>query len=255
MTEDEFSALLLHSSERPEAREALAPYRVRNAILLAAGTGSRLAPLTDKTPKGLLRVRGERLVERQIRQLQAAGIDEIVLVVGHLKEQFAYLADEMGVHIVENPDYRVCNNTSSLYRVLDFLDNSYICSADNYFTENVFTPYVYRSYYAAVYSDVPTREYYLTTNGDGRITEVNIGGAHGWYMLGQVYWSRSFSSKFRALLREEYAEESVRQMLWEQFYMRHIEELALYQKSFSADVIHEFDTLADILAFDANFGA
>jgi cholinephosphate cytidylyltransferase/choline kinase len=240
--------------ERAQAEAALAPYRVKNAVLMAAGSGSRLAPITARTPKGLLRIRGEVLVERQIQQLISAGIAEIFLIVGYRKEQFSYLASNPYIHIVENPDYCRYNNTSSLYRVLDVLDNTYICSADNYFTENVFTPYVYRSYYASVYGDEPTTEYYLTVDADERITDVQIGGQCGWYMMGQAYFSRAFSEKFRTLLRSEYGINSfVPQMLWEQFYMRHLDELILYRKRCPSDIIYEFDTLADILAFDPNF--
>lgn len=242
------------AEQQERAKGALAPYRVKNAVLMAAGYGSRLAPITDKIPKGLLRIRGEVLVERQIAQLRSAGIDEIFLIVGYRKEQFAYLGTDPHIHIVKNPDYRRFNNTSSLYRVLDILDNTYICSADNYFTENVFAPYVYRSYYAAVYGEEPTGEYYLSVDTDGRIVDVQIGGAHGWYMMGHVYFSQSFSEKFRTLLRHSYeTDAAVREILWEQFYMRHLDELVLYRKCYSDNVIYEFDTPADILAFDPDF--
>ena len=259
MTKEDFDAAvaLLDADDavrRTQAAECLAPYRVTNAVLMAAGYGSRLAPITDHTPKGLLRVRGEVLVERQIAQLRAAGIADIFLVVGYLKEQFSYLASDPHIHLVDNEDYHCCNNTSSLFRVLDVLDNTYICSADNYFTENVFTPYVYRSYYASVYGDAPSEEYYLTVDGDGRITDVQIGGAHGWYMLGQAYFTRNFSAQFSALLRTGYEQDvSVRSLLWEQFYMRHLDELALERREFPDGIIYEFDTLADIQALDADF--
>ena len=259
MTHEDFIGLCARRQtgsrdEQAFTQEVLEPYRVKNAVLMAAGYGSRLAPITDKTPKGLLWIRGEVLVERQIAQLLAAKVEEVFLVVGYRKEQFAYLASNPHIHLVENPDYDRCNNTSSLYRVLDILDNTYICSADNYFTENVFEPYVYRSYYAAVYGEEPTGEYYLSTDADERIIGVQIGGQSGWYMMGHVYFSRSFSEKFRMLLRGAYEKElPVRHLLWEQFYMRHLDELALYRKCYPDGVIHEFDTLQDILAFDPNF--
>jgi len=245
-TEDE--ALRLH------ARDMLTPYRVKNAVLMAAGYGSRLGPITEQIPKGLLRIRGEVLVERQIEQLVEAGVADIFLVTGYRSEQFAYLGTHPHVHIVENPDYHRYNNTSSLYRVLDELDNTYICSADNYFTKNVFAPYVYRSYYAATYGDEPTEEYYLSVDADDRITGVQIGGARGWYMMGHVYFTRAFSEKFRTLLRHAYEiDAAVREMLWEQFYMQHLNELILYRKCYPQGIIYEFDTLSDILAFDPKF--
>ena len=99
---------------------------------------SRFAPLSYERPKGLLVVKGEVLIERQIHQLQEAGIDDITIVVGYMKEQFFYLQDKFNVNIVVNEDYYRYNNTSSLIRVLDKIDETYICSSDNYFSENVF---------------------------------------------------------------------------------------------------------------------
>ena len=102
-------------------RTALEPYRVGNAVILAAGLSSRFAPISYEKPKGLLRVRGEVLVERQIRQLQEAGIDDIAVVVGYKKEQFFYLEDRFGVSIVVNEEYAERNNHSSLMVVADRL--------------------------------------------------------------------------------------------------------------------------------------
>ncbi|WP_207667603.1 NTP transferase domain-containing protein [Lacrimispora algidixylanolytica] len=145
-------------------------------------------------------VKGEVLIERQIRQLQEAGIDDITVVVGDMKEKMYYLAEKMGVKIVINEDYYCYNNTSSLIRVADKLGNTYICSSDNYFSENVFTPYVYHSYYAAVFERGETDEYCLKCNSKGRIIQVNIGGRASWYMLGHVYFSQEFSHKFIDIL-------------------------------------------------------
>ena len=108
-----------------------------NAILLAAGYARRFAPLSDVFPKGLLNVKGEILIERQIRQLLAAGIPQIVVVTGYKSQMFSYLADKYGVILVENQEYQERNNHSSIYAARKYLANSYICSCDNYFTENI----------------------------------------------------------------------------------------------------------------------
>lgn len=119
-------------------REALAPYKVDNAIIMAAGLSSRFAPISYERPKGVLKVRGEVLIERQIRQLKEAGIDDITVVVGYMKEAFFYLEDLFGVKIRVNEHYAVRNNNSTLMLVREQLGNTYICSSDDYFTENVF---------------------------------------------------------------------------------------------------------------------
>ena len=97
--------------------EALSDYKVDNAVIMAAGFASRFAPLSYTTPKALLKVKGEIMIERQIRQLIEAGISEIYIVVGYKKEMFYYLEEKYGVHIVENPDYETRNNHSSIYAV------------------------------------------------------------------------------------------------------------------------------------------
>lgn len=132
----------------PQGYAALAPYKVDNAIIMAAGISARFAPLSYEKPKGLFEVRGEVLVERQIRQLKEAGITNITVVVGYMKEAFFYLEDAFGVKIRVNEQYVSRNNNSTLMLVREQLGNTYICSSDDYFTENVFRSYVHEAYYA-----------------------------------------------------------------------------------------------------------
>ena len=90
----------------------LKPYEVDNAVIMAARLSSRFAPISYERPKGLLKVRGEVLIERQIEQLRAAGVNDIVVVVGYKKESFYYLEDKYGVGIVVNRAYAERNNNS-----------------------------------------------------------------------------------------------------------------------------------------------
>lgn len=222
-----------------------------NAIIMAAGTSSRFVPLSYEKPKGLLKVKGEVLIEREIRQLQEAGITDITVVVGYMKEKFFYLEDKFSVNIVVNEDYYKYNNPSSLMRVLDKLGNTYICSSDNYFVENVFESKVDHAYYAAVYADGTTEEYCLTTNEAGRIVDVSIGGCDSWYMLGHVYFDEAFSKQFREILISEYDE--AKGHLWENLYMKHIDELDMYIRKYDGDKVLEFDSLDELRSFDAEY--
>lgn len=233
--------------------EALAPYKVKNAIIMAAGMSTRFAPLSYEKPKALLRVKGEILIEREIRQLQEAGITDITVVVGYMKEKLYYLADKFHVKIKVNEDYYRYNNTSTLILVADELDNTYICSSDNYFTENPFTPYVYHAYYAAVYSPGETDEYCISCNRSNRITGVTHGGCASWYMLGHVYFDRAFSHKFSEILHTEYHLPITRDQLWEDLYIRHLDDLEMYIKKYDQSVIKEFDSLDELRAFDENY--
>lgn len=232
---------------------ALAPYKVDNAIIMAAGMSTRFVPLSYEKPKGVLRVRGEVLIERQIRQLQEAGITNITVVVGYMKEAFFYLEDKFGVKIRVNEQYASRNNNSTLYLVREQLGNTYICSSDDYFTENVFRPYVYEAYYAASYFPGKTDEYCLKTARDGRITGVTIGGADAWAMLGHVYFDRAFSESFRSILEAEYDKPETAPKLWEDIYIDHIRELHMVMKPYEDGVVYEFDSLADLTKFDHDF--
>ena len=202
--------------------KALEPYKVDNAIIMAAGMSSRFAPLSYEKPKGVLMVKGEVLIERQIKQLQEAGIKDITVVVGYMKEKFFYLEEKYGVEIVVNEDYYRYNNTSTLIRVLNELKNTYICSSDQYFATNPFEPYVYQAYYSSVYASGETDEYCLTCEPSGRIKNVTIGGSNSWYMIGHVYFDAEFSRKFSSILEREYENIETREHLWENLYMKHI---------------------------------
>ena len=230
--------------------KALEPYKVDNAVIMAAGMSSRFAPLSYEKPKGLMIVKDSVLIEREIEQLQAAGITDITLVVGYMKEKFFYLGDKYNITIRINEDYYRYNNTSSLIEVLDKLGNTYICSSDNYFSENVFTPYVYRSYYSAIYQEGPTDEYCLSINSKGLITHVSFGGSDSWIMLGHVYFDRSFSATFKEILQKEYTRSETKQRLWEDLYARYVKELPLYIQKYPHGIINEFDSLDELRQFD-----
>ena len=228
-------------------------YKVDNAIIMAAGTASRFAPLSYEYPKALAVVKGEVLIERQIRQLHEAGIDQVIIVTGYKSEKFEYLKDKLGVELVHNPEYLTRNNNGSIYAVRDFLGNSYICSADNYFSENPFESYVDDGYYAAVYSDGPTSEWCLSEDAEGYIDDVKVGGSDAWYMLGHVFWTEDFSRRFVEILNEEYDLPETKDKLWEKIYMAHLDELKLRIRKYPSDLVYEFDTLDELREFDESY--
>ena len=226
--------------------------KVDNAIILAAGTASRFAPLSLERPKALIEVRGEVLIERQIRQLREAGISEIVIVVGYRKEDFSYLTEKYGVILVENPDYLTRNNNSSIFAARKYLKNSYICSSDNYFLTNPFESEVEGSYYSAVYAPGKTGEWCIMEK-DGWIQSVTVGGADAWVMLGHVFWSEDFSRTFLSILEEVYHRPETADKLWETIYLEHIDRLPLRIRKYPPDTIFEFDTLDELRAFDSSY--
>lgn len=233
--------------------QCLNPYKVENAIIMAAGLSSRFAPISYEKPKGVLQVRGEVLIERQIRQLHEAGIQDITVVVGYKKEEFFYLEDMFGVKIVVNEDYSVRNNNSTLYKVRSILGNTYICSSDDYFTQNVFEPYVYCAYYSGVFAQGPTDEYCMRAGAHDIINQVTVGGADSWIMLGHVYFDRSFSQEFIKVLEVEYDLPETAGKLWEDMYIEHLADLSMELRRYPAGIVYEFDSLDELREFDPDF--
>jgi len=228
-------------------------YKVDNAIIMAAGTASRFAPLSYERPKALIEVKGETLIERQIRQLREAGIDEIIIVAGYMKEQFAYLKEKFDVIIIDNDDYLTRNNNSSIYVARDYIKNTYICSSDNYFSENPFEAEVDEAYYAAVYARGETKEWCMTEDQQGYISNVTVGGENAWFMLGHTFWSEDFSKKFLKILEGIYNLPETANLLWESIYMNNLDILKMKIRKYPSDVIFEFDTLDELRLFDESY--
>lgn len=228
-------------------------HKVTNAIILAAGKSKRFKPISDYCPKGLSIVKGEVLVERQIKQLQAVGITDITLVVGYKKEMFFYLADKYDVKIVVNDHYDTQDNVSSLRLVLDQLDNTYICSVDNYYPENLFNTYEYRGFYSTVYVEYNSDEWVVRTDENGLINDINIGAPSGHIMLGFVYFDREFSENFRRVIHDVEGIDEYNHHVWEYLYMKYLDTLKLEIKEFDKNSILEFDTIGDAINFDKDF--
>ena len=250
----EFAGWASGFSVTPLGIEMLAPYKVDNAVIMAAGISSRFAPLSYEKPKGLFEVRGEILIERQIRQLQEAGITDITVVVGYMKESFFYLEDMFGVNIVVNPTYATRNNNGTLMQVSDHLRNTYICSSDNFFEHNVFKPYQFRSCYSAVFQEGKTDEYCAQVARNGTIARIHQGGEHAWALLGYAYFDASFSQSFLDVLKREYYLPETAPKLWEDLFAEHVAELpSMDLARYESGVVHEFDFLSDLCAFDRDF--
>lgn len=235
---------------------AIEKFRVDNAIIMAAGFSARCMPLSSVMPKGLFRVKGEVLIEREIRQLKEAGVENIIIVTGYMHEKFAYLRDKYGVKLLLNQDFDKYNNMSSLYVAQNYMGNSYILSCDNYYEENIFHKYVYAPYTSSVYSEAFCDEYCITgVDGDGYITGVHRGGDRAWYTIGDAYYNRDYSETFVSIMNREWDQLSVRNMMTDDFHIAHIQDLRLRQVKRPENSIFEFDTLEEFKAFDPQFGA
>ncbi len=228
-------------------------YKVNNAIILAAGFGSRFVPLTFDTPKGLLEVFGERMIERQIKQLHEAGITDITIVVGYLKEKFDYLIDKYNVKLVYNPEYAVKNSLSTLYHVRHLLKNTYILASDNWMRTNLYNAYEPAAWYSSTFMKGKTSEWCLITDKKKKITQVQVGGYDSYVMYGPAYFDSEFSEKFKVLLEEYYKTPGTENFYWEQPVKDHIKELNMYCSCQPADTVYEFENLEELRLFDTKY--
>lgn len=231
---------------------AIEPYRVRSAVILAAGQAVRMRPLSFESPKALFRVGGQALVERMIEQLHDAGIHKICVVVGYMKESFFYLEDKYGVDLEINPLYMEKNNYYSLWLGRSFLDNTYILPADQYYESNPFSLYEYHSYCTAVENTRATAVPSLRCNSKGIICSVGV-ETNGWVLRGPVYFDRTASQRMVRILDEEKDLARTASKWWHTIFFEHVTDFQVYGKKVSNGLIHEFDGIQDLVAYDADF--
>lgn len=233
---------------------ALEPFKVNNAIVLAAGMSTRFVPFSYEKPKGLTVVKGEVLIERQIRQLKEAGVEEIVLVLGHMMEKFLYLIEKYNVKVVVNNEYRYKNTHSSIYFSRDYLKNSYVCCADNYFPKSVFHKYEFHSLYSVIYMEGTWRgERGVTVDEDGLIIETQRPAVDQWVMNGFAYFDNHFSERFKTILESMWNSPGSDGLYWEQVYAEHVKELPLYAVQYTDEEVMEFDSVEELEKFDPDY--
>ena len=234
--------------------EVMEPYRVKNAIILAAGMSTRFIPVSYELPKGLISVKGEVMIERQIRQLKEAGIQEIIVVVGYMIEKFFYLRSKYNVKLVVNNEFATKNTHSSIYVARDFLSNTYILCSDNYYPQNMFHQYEYRAFYCSVFlAGTSYVERAFTYDEEGLIYDTNKPSHDQWIMYGHAYYDHAFTEKFRPLLESYFGRQGVEGMYWENVWAEHVKEIPMWiQKCEPTDIL-EFDSMDELQAFDPDY--
>lgn len=210
----------------PRAKTEFDGKAPRKAIILAAGFGMRMVPINLESPKALLEVNGEKLIERQIKQLHEIGIKDIYIVVGFMKEQFEYLIDEYGVKLVVNPEYAAKNNYYSMKIALREIEsaNTYIIPCDIWCDQNPFRSHELYSWYMV--SDLVDEESDVRANRKMELVRVKNGAGNS--MIGIAYLLQEDVERLKENLEEIRNED----MFWEE---------ALYVKDrmfVSAHIVH-----------------
>ena len=234
-----------------KAREACEPSSPENAVILAAGFGMRMAPINGTGPKALLEVRGEPLIERLIRQLHEAGVHDITVVVGYMKEGFDYLVDEYGVRLAFNPDYAGKNNLTSLALVASRISNTYVLPCDIWCAESPFSPRELYSWYMV--SDAADAESGVRVNRRGELVRTGGEKAAGNHMVGISYLTGDVATAVRDLLPTLAADPRHDDDFWEEALWNR-DRMGTLAKVVRDGAVAEIDTFEQLRDLDENSG-
>lgn len=223
-----------------------------NAIIMASGLGTRMRPLTEHTPKPLIRVHGTPMIESVINALRAANVQKITVVVGYLKEQFGYLPQKYPeLCLRENPDYRTVNNISSVFYAKDELlaGDTFICEADLFVADpNLFVPHPAESCYYGKFVPGHSDDWVFEQDATGRITRVGKGGANCYNMVGISYFAAKDAAVLSQKIAETYGKAGYETLFWDDVVNAHLRDLPLRVLPVSEAAIYEIDTVSELNA-------
>lgn len=231
--------------------EALEPYRVKRAVFLAAGFGSRLVPVTLNTPKPLIRVNGKRIIDGLIDAVLAAGIEEIVIIRGYLAEQFDQLLYKYPmIKFIENPAYNEANNISSAMCARYLLSNAYVFEADLLISNpSIVKKYHYRSNFLGIKTQ-RTDDWCFKVR-DGVICEQKVGGIDCYQEVGISYWDDVDGRKLSEHIKQTYEMPGGKERYWDQVpFVMFPKEYAVEIRECTQDDIVEIDTYRELKAID-----
>lgn len=231
--------------------------KVNKAIIMAAGKGERMRPLSNSIPKPLIKVNRVPMIESVIEALRENDIHEIYTVVGYLKEQFEYLAEKYPeVTLIENPYYDTCNNISSLYVARKHLENAFVLDGDQViYNTKVLNPIFTKSGYNAVWTDAYTNEWLMQTDENKKILSCSrTGGKNGWQLFSISRWNKEDAKIIKQALETEFEKNKNTQIYWDDVVMFDYFkafDLTVYEMK-KGDII-EIDSLDELKAIDPSY--
>lgn len=230
---------------------ALEPHRVKRAIFLAAGFGSRMVPITLNTPKPLVLVKGKRIIETLLDAVVKAEIPEIIIVTGYLGEQFEILLKKYSnIKIIENKLYNEANNISSAYLIKDLLQNSYVLESDLIlYNSNLIRKYEYHSNFLGKYVDVTDDWCFEAKNNI--ITKQKIGGYNCHQMYGISYYDANDGAQLSKDIDKIYNMPGGKEKYWDQIPLdvcKQNYKIAV-RECFEGDIV-EIDTFNELKKID-----
>ncbi|MDR0376951.1 MAG: winged helix-turn-helix transcriptional regulator [Spirochaetaceae bacterium] len=237
-----------------EGIQSLESYRVKRAVFIAAGFGSRLVPITLNTPKPLVRVKGIRIIDTLLDAVIAAGISEIIIVRGYLGEQFDQLLYKYPtVTFLENPLYNEANNISSAMCVRYQLQNAYVLESDLLLKNpHLITKYQYTSNYLGVPAE-RTDDWCFEIK-EGVISKLRVGGINCHHMFGVSYWNAYDGARLAEHIKLVYEMPGGKERYWDQVALEYfIKEYNVEVRECGFDDIIEIDTFSELKKIDETY--
>ncbi len=228
--------------------------KVNKAIIMAAGLGNRLSPVTNNTPKPMVKVNGVRMIDTIIDALHENGITEIHIVVGYLKEEFEKLNDKYnGLDFIVNPYFEKYNNISSLYVAKDYISNAFIIDGDQVVKNSkIFHPEFEKSGYCAAWSET-TNEWLMQVENNTVLSCSRVGGVNGWQLYGLSMWTENDGKKLKKLVAQEFEKGNV-DIYWDDVAMfEHFEDFNLGIRKISHGDIIEIDSFEELVSADKSY--
>ncbi len=232
-------------------------HRAKRAIIMAAGIGVRMQPLTYETPKPLIVVDGKRMIDTVIDALYQNGIYEVYVVVGYLKEKFSVLKDKYPeIRLIENPFYEQCNNISSLYAAREYIPESIILDGDQIiYNNNILKPEFERSGYCCMWTDKKTKEWLLCVKEGVVVSCSRNGGTSGWQLYSVSFWSKEDGERLRKHLTLEFEIKKNRNIYWDDVAMFcYPEEYKLGIRKIEDGDLVEVDSILELSSLDGRYG-
>lgn len=229
-------------------------YRVKRAVFIAAGFGARLVPVTLNTPKPLVRIKGQRLIDTMLDAVTAAGISEIYIVRGYLSEQFDQLLYKYpSIQFLENPAYNESNNISSAVCACGHLSSAYVLDADLYLKNpKLVTKYQYASNYLG--APVERTDDWCLLVKNGRIDGISLGGVHCHTWVGISYWTQQDGMRLANDIKQIYQTPGGKEKFWDQVPLECCKEhYYVGIRECTADDVVEIDTFRELKALDRTY--